>query len=82
MLNLLQYEIITISVKMVITSRNQDPTVQSSFPSEYLFNSTEPVGHIGPMPLKYKLPWGKNHIVKFVPWNLDPPMTAASPVNV
>ena len=36
---------------MVDTTEQYDPTVQSSFPSEYLFNSTKPVGHIEPMPL-------------------------------
>ena len=25
--------------------------------------------------VNYKLPWGRNHIEKFVPWNLDPSKT-------
>ena len=47
--------IIKISVKMVKTPRNRIPQ----------YSATEPVGHIEPMLLNYKLPLGRNHTEKF-----------------
>ena len=59
---------------MIDTNRAVGSHSADNFPSEYLFNSTKPVGHIRPMLLIYKLLCCYNHIVMIYTLELGSPI--------